>query len=73
MLVISSVTRDHDGNYSCTAKNQAGLATETTVLRVNGISHHHREADSQQILQSLTFRPHLFQCEITFYCVRVEI
>ena len=45
MLVISSVTRDHDGNYSCTAKNQAGVASETTVLKVNGISYHHREAD----------------------------
>ena len=38
MLVISSLTRDHDGNYSCTAQNQAGLVTETTVLRVNGMS-----------------------------------
>ena len=49
MLVISSVTRDHDGNYSCTAKNQAGLASETTVLRVNGIAPHHREADMADI------------------------
>ena len=49
MLVISSVTRDHDGNYSCTARNQAGLVTETTVLRVNGISQHHREADMADI------------------------
>ena len=38
MLVISSVSRDHDGNYTCTAKNQAGVASETAVLKVNGIS-----------------------------------
>ena len=38
MLVISSVSRDHDGNYTCTAKNQAGVASGTAVLKVNGIS-----------------------------------
>ena len=65
MLVISSLTRDHDGNYSCTAQNQAGLVTETTVLRGNGMSlvsamsHHRREAD-MKYSEVLTFRPHLF-------------
>ena len=71
MLVISSVTRDHDGNYSCTAKNQAGVASETTVLRVNGSAQHHREAD---MATSLTFNisPSPFLCEIPFYCLKEE-
>ena len=38
MLVISSVGKDHNGNYTCTAKNDAGVASETAVLKVNGIS-----------------------------------
>ena len=36
MLVISSVGRDHNGNYTCNAKNEAGAASQTAVLRVNG-------------------------------------
>ena len=36
MLVISSVGKDHNGNYTCTAKNNAGIASETAVLKVNG-------------------------------------
>ena len=36
MLVISSVGRDHNGNYTCSAKNEAGSASQTAVLRVNG-------------------------------------
>ena len=39
MLVITSVSRDHDGNYTCTAKNQAGAVSETAVLKVNGTSY----------------------------------
>ena len=38
MLVISSVGKDHNGNYTCTAKNNAGIASETAVLKVNGKS-----------------------------------
>ena len=38
MLVISSVGKDHNGNYTCTAKNDAGVASETAVLKVNCIS-----------------------------------
>ena len=36
MLVISSVGKDHNGNYTCTAKNQAGTASDMAVLKVNG-------------------------------------
>ena len=38
MLVISSVGKDHNGNYTCTAKNEAGTASQTAVLKVNGKS-----------------------------------
>ena len=38
MLVISRVGRDHNGNYTCNARNEAGSASQTAVLRVNGIS-----------------------------------
>ena len=36
MLVISSVGRDHNGNYTCSAKNSAGAISDTAVLKVNG-------------------------------------
>ena len=36
MLVISSVGKDHNGNYTCTAKNKAGTASDMAVLKVNG-------------------------------------
>ena len=36
MLVISSVGHKHNGTYTCTAKNHAGHASMSTVLRVNG-------------------------------------
>ena len=40
MLVIESVGHRHQGNYSCVAKNQAGVRYETVQLRVNGINSH---------------------------------
>ena len=36
MLVITSVGRDHNGNYTCSAKNWAGVISDTAVLKVNG-------------------------------------
>ena len=36
MLVIASVGQDHTGNYTCTAKNEAGAVSVTAVLNVNG-------------------------------------
>ena len=36
MLVISRVGRDHNGNYTCSAKNSAGAISDTAVLKVNG-------------------------------------
>lgn len=36
MLVIPSVTFKHGGNYTCTAKNIAGIRQETVELKVNG-------------------------------------
>jgi len=36
MLLISSVGHKHRGNYTCTAKNSAGVKFETVELKVNG-------------------------------------
>ena len=36
MLVISNVGHKHNGTYTCTAKNHAGKASVSTVLKVNG-------------------------------------
>ena len=35
-LMIQSVTHGHRGEYSCRARNGAGVATSTTELKVNG-------------------------------------
>lgn len=36
MLTINSVGYRHSGEYTCTAKNRAGVAAQTAVLKVNG-------------------------------------
>ena len=36
MLIISSVGHRHSGEYTCTAKNEAGAKSETALLKVNG-------------------------------------
>ena len=36
MLSIASVGHRHSGDYTCSARNDAGVKTETAVLRVNG-------------------------------------
>ena len=36
MLIISNVSYRHNGAYTCTAKNNAGKATMSTFLKVNG-------------------------------------
>ena len=36
MLIISSVAYKHKGNYTCTAKNSAGVRKQTAELLVNG-------------------------------------
>ena len=36
MLTISSVGYRHSGTYTCTAKNKAGVTSETAELKVNG-------------------------------------
>jgi hypothetical protein len=35
-LIIPAVTFRHGGNYTCTAKNSAGIKQETVELKVNG-------------------------------------
>ena len=39
MLTISSVGYRHSGTYTCTAKNQAGVTSQTAELKVNGKSY----------------------------------
>ena len=36
MLTISSVGYRHSGTYTCTAKNHAGVTSQTAELKVNG-------------------------------------
>ena len=36
MLSISQVGHRHSGDYTCSAKNSAGVKSETAVLKVNG-------------------------------------
>lgn len=36
LLVIDSVSAHHAGEYSCIAKNQAGIANRSAILEVNG-------------------------------------
>lgn len=36
LLMIDSVTPEHMGNYTCTARNNAGVANYTAELVVNG-------------------------------------
>lgn len=38
VLSIPSVTAAHNGDYTCTAQNPAGMANFTATLTVNGIS-----------------------------------
>lgn len=38
LLLIESVTENHSGNYTCTAKNKAGFVHYTATLYVYGIS-----------------------------------
>jgi len=49
VLVIASVTAGHSGNYTCTARNPAGVANHTATLQVNGMA----TADSSN--SSVTF------------------
>lgn len=35
-LTISSITGDHNGNYTCRASNAAGTTSYTTLVHVNG-------------------------------------
>jgi len=37
VLVIASVAASHSGNYTCTARNSAGVANHTATLQVNGM------------------------------------
>ena len=50
VLVIASVAAAHSGNYTCTARNPAGVANHTATLQVNGMA----TADSSNSLQLIS-------------------
>lgn len=50
VLVIASVTAGHSGNYTCTARNPAGVANHTATLQVNGMA----PVDSSNFLQLIS-------------------
>ena len=50
VLVIASVTAGHSGNYTCTARNPAGVANHTATLQVNGMA----TADSNNSLRLIS-------------------
>lgn len=37
LLTIEPATSDHSGNYTCHAKNRAGMTSHTTSLAINGL------------------------------------
>lgn len=39
ILLIDPVSENHRGNYTCTARNKAGVANFSANLRINGISY----------------------------------
>ncbi|KAI8422223.1 hypothetical protein MSG28_006118 [Choristoneura fumiferana] len=39
VLVLPSVTGAHSGNYTCVAKNRAGMASYTTILKIIVVPH----------------------------------
>jgi len=50
VLVIASVAAGHSGNYTCTARNPAGVANHTATLQVNGMA----TADSNNSLRLIS-------------------
>ena len=56
MLIISSVGHAHSGNYTCTAKNDAGVMSSTSRLTVNGIPYISKEITERQLKYFLTSR-----------------
>lgn len=40
IMSIDSIQASHRGNYSCVAKNDAGEASHSALLHVNGTKHH---------------------------------
>ena len=64
MLTINSVGYRHSGTYTCTAKNHAGVISQTAELKVNGKKVERVEeyswkarmiSEFRQILSSLTY------------------
>lgn len=51
-LTIKSIVRSDAGNYTCTALNSAGTASQSVVLTVNGKSENHCQSD-QLVAQSV--------------------
>ncbi len=55
ILIISSVAHHHQGKYTCTAKNDAGIAVRNTELNVNGnfILTHKKESTKEVTVKAI--------------------
>ena len=57
VLQISSVTAAHNGDYTCTAENPAGISNFTATLNVNGIQQQQQQQQQQHLFPPINPRP----------------
>jgi hypothetical protein len=68
VLVIASVAAAHSGNYTCTARNAAGVANHTATLQVNGMA----TADNSNSPLTVNFVCPVFANISTLFAIQVS-